>query len=318
MAKSWQALVALAMLVFTAAACGNAPNDEVTLNAQDGANGGAQSGAIEIDGSSTVAPITDAVAEEFAAEEPDVTVNVGVSGTGGGFERFCAGETDISNASRPIKDEETKICADNGVEFVELPIGTDALTMVTSPDTDFVTCLTTDEVAKIFGPDDPASTWADVNPSFPDNQLRVFAPGTDSGTYDFMVEDVLDIEAARQDYEASENDNIIAQGVQGTPGSWGFFGFAYYQESQDTLKAIEFDAGEGCVAPSIEAAQDGSYKMTRPLFIYLNTEAVQRPEVEEFVTFYLDQAEALVPEVGYIPVPSYDEVRQTFEEAVGS
>ena len=327
MSNRWQvmllALVALAML---AAGCGNAPEDGNTAVAEEGAGadgsaeGDALSGTIEIDGSSTVEPITGAVAEEFAAAQGEVEVNVGVSGTGGGFERFCAGETDISNASRPIKDEEVALCEEAGVEPLELKVGTDALTMVTNPETDFVSCLTTEQVTKIFGPDAPAKTWADVDAEFPDEALEVFAPGTDSGTYDFMVEDVLDLEAARQDYNASEDDNIIAQGVQGTPGSWGFFGFAYFQENEGSVKAIEYDAGEGCVAPSAEAAQDGSYKMTRPLFIYVKTESLQRPEVEEFVRFYLEQAPGLVEEVGYIPETeeSYGETQSAFDEAVGS
>ena len=300
-------LVGLALLT---SACGNAPNDEVS------GDGSVTSGAIQVDGSSTVAPITDAVYEEFNLQDPSVDVGVGVSGTGGGFERFCNGETDISDASRPIKDEEALICAEKGVEYIELRIGTDALTMVTSPQNDFVTCLTTDEVTAIFGEDDPASTWADVNPAFPDQPLEVFAPGTDSGTYDFMVEDVLDVEAARPDYSAAEDDNIIAQGVQGTEGAWGFFGFAYYVENQDSIKALEYDAGDGCVAPSVQTAQDGSYGMTRPLFIYVNTKSLQRSEVESFVRFYLESAPVLVEEIGYIPEPDYTEAIATLEGAL--
>jgi phosphate transport system substrate-binding protein len=316
------ALLAVALL----SACGNAPEEDTGDSAAgasqdtvaEPAADAALSGTVEIDGSSTVAPITDAVAEEFNAEQPDVEVNVGVSGTGGGFERFCAGETDISDASRPIDEEEAALCEQAGIQYVELQVGTDALTMVTSPQTDFVSCLTTAEVTRIFGPDDSAATWADVNADFPDEPLEVFAPGTDSGTYDFMVEDVLGLEAARQDYSAAEDDNIIAQGVQGTPGAWGFFGFAYYVENEANLRAIEYDAGNGCVAPSVETAQDGSYGMTRPLFIYVNTEALARPEVEQFVRFYLDNAEALVADVGYIPEPTEDlqAARDTFEQAL--
>ena len=308
-ATTWL-VTGLTALVVLAAACGNAPNDEVT-------DGGAAAGArVEVDGSSTVAPITDAVYEEFNVESPQVDVSIGVSGTGGGFERFCRGETDISNASRPIKDEEAALCAEAGVDYVELRIGTDALTMITHPRTDFVSCLTTDEVTRIFGDADPATTWAEVNPRFPDVALEVFAPGTDSGTYDFMVEDVLGLEAARRDYSAAEDDNIIAQGVQGTPGSWGFFGFAYYSENADSIKALEFDAGQGCVAPSLESAQDGSYGMTRPLFIYVNTASLRRPAVEQFVRYYLDNAAVLVADVGYIPEPDYADAKQSLQEAV--
>jgi phosphate transport system substrate-binding protein len=313
-----------AVLALLTAACGGSEgsaNEELgDGGGESGEGDGALSGSIEVDGSSTVAPLTDAIAEEYAAEAPDVVVNVGVSGTGGGFERFCNGETDISDASRPIKDEEAELCADAGVEFTELRVGTDALTMVTSAETDWVDCLTLDEVTKIFGEEDPATSWSDVRADFPDEPLEVFAPGTDSGTYDFMVEDVLGVEASRQDFNASEDDNIIAQGVIGTPGSWGFFGFAYYQESADQLKALEYDAGDGCVAPSVETAQDDSYKMTRPLFIYVKNESLQRSEVAGFVTYYLDTVGSLIDEVGYIGVPDEDleAARTSLQEAIGS
>ena len=317
MKKHWRALAGLfVVLALLTTACSGA--EPAAGSGGDGGDGA--SGTIEIDGSSTVAPLTDAVAEEYANEAPDVTVNVGVSGTGGGFERFCAGETDISDASRPIKDEEAAICEDAGIEFVELQVGTDALTMVTSPETDFVSCLTTDEVTAIFGPDDPATKWSDVNADFPDDELQVFAPGQDSGTYDFMVEDVLGQEGSREDYNASEDDNIIAQGVIGTPGSWGFFGFAYYQESADSLKVIEYDGGDGCVAPSIETAQDGSYKMTRPLFIYIKKESLQRPEVQGFATYYLDNVQALIEDIGYIAQTDEDleAAKAALQEAIGA
>ena len=319
MSKQWRALAGLlAILALVATGCASrAPAEETDVA---GGGGEALAGTIEVDGSSTVEPLTNAIYEEYSADQPDVAVNVGVSGTGGGFERFCAGETDISNASRAIKDEEIELCEKEGIEYVELRVGTDALTMVTSPETDFVTCLTTEEVAKIFGPDDAANTWKDVNPEFPDEKLEVFAPGQDSGTYDFMVEDVLDLEASREDYSASEDDNIIAQGVIGTPGSWGFFGFAYFQESADQLRTIEYDAGEGCVAPSLETAQDDSYKMTRPLFIYVKTESLQRPEVEDFATYYLDNVNGIIETVGYIPVPDEDveAAKSALTEALGT
>jgi phosphate transport system substrate-binding protein len=309
-----------AVLAIGLTGCGNyeGPAGAAPVAGEDG--DGAVSGSIEIDGSSTVAPLTDAIAEEYAQEASGVTVNVGVSGTGGGFERFCAGETDISNASRAIEDEEMALCEDKGIEYVELRIGTDALTMVTSPQTDFVDCLTTDEVITIFGPDDTASTWQDVNPAFPAEELHVFGPGQDSGTYDFMVEDVLGLEESQQDYNASEDDNIIAQGVIGTPNSWGFFGFAYYQESADSLKVIAYDAGEGCVAPSVEAAQDGSYGMTRPLFIYVRKDSLDKAQVAAFVTYYLDTVNSIIAEVGYIPEPdeSLAKAKATLQEALDS
>jgi phosphate transport system substrate-binding protein len=324
-------LVAIVALLL--AACGGdtdsaadeAPAAEVSEGAADtgdseaAAADGGGSGAIEIDGSSTVGPLTDAIAEEFANDAPDVTVNVGVSGSGGGFERFCGiGDTDISNASRPIDDEEAALCEENGIEFTEVRVGTDALTMVTSPDTEGIACLTTDEVMAIFGPEG-VGTWSEVNPGFPDEPIEIFAPGTDSGTYDFMIEDALGLGESRQDYNASEDDNIIAQGIQGTPYSWGFFGFAYYTNNQDTVQAIEYDAGEGCVGPSVETAQDDSYGLTRPLFIYVKNESAQnRPEVAEFVTYYLDTVNDVIEQVGYIAAPDEDieQARAAVEAAI--
>ncbi|MDP8970426.1 MAG: PstS family phosphate ABC transporter substrate-binding protein [Actinomycetota bacterium] len=318
-------LALVGMLAVLVTACGNTPTGDQAgqggpQGGQAGDEGGELSGSVQVDGSSTVAPLTDAIAEEYNTEQPEVTVNVGVSGTGGGFERFCAGETDISDASRPIKDDEVQTCREGGVEYTEVRVGTDALTMVTHPETDFVDCLTTDEVVRIFGPDNPATTWRQVRPDFPPEPLEVFAPGTDSGTYDFMVEEVLGLEASRQDYNASEDDNIIAQGIIGTPNSWGFFGFAYFQESADQLKALSYDAGEGCVEPSVGTAQDDSYKMTRPLFIYVNNEALSKPHVAGFVTFYLETVNDVIDDVGYIAAPDerIDQARNAVEEAIAA
>lgn len=300
------AVPAALVLSLALAACGgdDAADDATTADeATDEAMDEAVSGAIEIDGSSTVGPLTDAISEEFAAVQPDVVVNLSISGTGGGFERFCEiGDTDISNASRPIEDDEVAACEENGIEYTEVRVGTDALTMVVNPAQDYVTCLATDELISIWGPD-PVSSWDQVNPEFPADPVEVFAPGTDSGTYDFFNETILEpneIEEPRQDFNASEDDNQIAQGIQGTPGAWGYFGFAYFQANTDTLTAVEFDAGEGCVAPSIEAAQDGSYGLTRPLFIYVSNEALARPEVAEYVTFYLETVNDVIEDVGYI------------------
>ncbi|MDQ3710445.1 MAG: PstS family phosphate ABC transporter substrate-binding protein [Actinomycetota bacterium] len=310
MRHNWRVLLALVgILAMLAAGCGNAPGEEGTgqeAAAEEGegeGEGDALSGAIEVDGSSTVEPLTNAVAEEYAAEQPDVRVNVGVSGTGGGFERFCAGETDISDASRAIEEDEVALCEEAGIEFTELQVGVDALAVVTNPETDWVECLTIDELTTIFGPDDPASNWSEVNSEFPDEPLEVFAPGTDSGTYDFMVEDVLGLEESRQDYNASEDDNVIVTGIQGTPGSWGFFGFAFFQANEDSLKALEVDGGEGCVAPTLETAQDESYPLIRPLFIYVKNESYQRPEVADFVDYYIETVNGVIESVGYVPMP---------------
>jgi phosphate transport system substrate-binding protein len=300
-------------------------DDDATAEATDeetDAGGEAVSGSIEIDGSSTVGPLTDAISEEFAAVQPDVNVNLGISGTGGGFERFCAGETDISNASRPIEDDEVALCEEAGIEYTEVQVGVDALTMVVNPATDFVTCLTTDELVTLWGPDG-AATWDQVNAEFPAEPVQIFAPGADSGTYDFFNETILEpseIEEPRQDFNASEDDNQIAQGIIGTPGAWGYFGFAYFQENPDQLTAVEYDGGEGCVAPSVEAAQDGSYGLTRPLFIYVKNESLARPEVAEYVSFYVETVNDVIEDVGYIGETDEDlaEAQATVEEAIAS
>ena len=323
---TWSRLaVLLAALALGASACGNAP-DDAGGDAADGGSatdvdaGGAPSGSIEVDGSSTVAPLTEAVAEVYAEEQADVRVNVGTSGTGGGFERFCSGETDISDASRPIAEEEDAACAAAGVEYTELRVGTDALTIVVSPENDWATCLTVDQLVKIFGADDPATSWDQVDPAFPSEQLQVFAPGADSGTYDFFLE-TLEIDeepGARQDYNASEDDNIIVEGVRGTRGGWGFFGFAYFQENAEGLKALEVDGGDGCVAPGEGTAKDGSYLLTRPLYIYVNNEALGRAEVADFVTFYLETIGSVIGDVGYIAEDEADleEAHSALEAAI--
>jgi phosphate transport system substrate-binding protein len=282
-----------------------------------GESGEDLSGTIAIDGSSTVGPLTTAIAEEYAAEQPDVGVEVGVSGTGGGFERFCGtGDTDISNASRPIQDEEVALCEENGIEFTEVRVGTDALTMVVNPENDWVSCLNNEQIEQIWG-SDRATMWSGVDPSWPDEEITIFAPATTSGTYDFFNETV-GIEEPTQDYSATENDNDIVRGVQGTPGGWGYFGFAFYTENQDALKALEYDAGEGCVAPSVETAQDDSYKLARPLFIYVKSESLSRPEVQDFAEFYLDTVNSVIEQVGYIAAPEdvIDEAKSTLQEAI--
>jgi phosphate transport system substrate-binding protein len=302
------------VLTLVLAACGG--DDPATP--ETGGSEEALSGNIEIDGSSTVGPLTEAINEEYSVPQPDVVVNLGTSGTGGGFERFCKGETDVSNASRPIKDEEAALCETAGIEFTEVRVGTDALTMVVNPETDYVTCLTTEQLITLWGPDG-ATTWDQLNPDFPADPIEIFAPGVDSGTYDFFNE-TLEIEEPRQDFQASEDDNVIVQGIQGTPGAWGYFGFAFFQENADTLTAVEYDAGEGCVAPSIETAQDGSYGFTRPLFIYLKNESLSRPEVADYATFYVQTVQDVIESVGYIPEPEEDlaAAQTAVEEAVAA
>ncbi len=251
------------------------------------------SGTIDADGSSTVGPLTTAAAEAFEEANPGVVVTVGISGTGGGFERFCAGETDISDASRPIKDEEPEgpTCAAAGIEYTEIPVAVDALTVVVNPENTWVDCLTIEQLNKMWAPEAEGTitNWNQIDPSFPDQELVLGGAGTDSGTFDYFTAAINGEEgASRADYNATEDDNVTVELVAGDKGALGYFGYSYFEQNQDRLKAVEIDGGEGCVAPSPEAAQDGSYTpLSRPLFIYVKKESFQRPEVQEFVKFYL-------------------------------
>ena len=270
-----------------------------------------QSGSvIKIDGSSTVFPITEAVAEEFQIEKQGaVQVTVGVSGTGGGFKKFCSGDeavsTDISNASRPIKEEEIAMCAAAGVEYIEIPVAYDAITVVANPENP-IESMTVEELNKIWGPEAEGTitNWSQVNSQWPDAEFSLFGPGADSGTFDGFTDKINGDEgASRTDYTPSEDDNVLVQGVSSDPNALGYFGYSYYEENQDQLKAIAIDNGEGAVVPSVETVRDGSYQpLSRPIYIYVNVEAADKPEVAEFVEYYLTNAEALVPEVGSVPL----------------
>jgi len=261
-------------------------------------------GDIAIDGSSTVFPITEAVAEEFGVGQPNVRATVGIAGTGGGFKKFCNGETDIQDASRAIKDSEKEACATAGVEYEEFQVGLDGLTVVTNPANDFAKCLTVDQLKLIWDAGSTVTNWNQVDPSFPDQPLTLYGPGTDSGTFDFFTEVINGTaKQSRSDYAASEDDNVLVQGVKGDPNAMGYFGLAYYIENEGKLNAVEVDGGQGCVAPAFDTVADGSYSpLSRPLYIYAKKEALQRPEVVEFVKFYLQNSSTLVPEVGYVAV----------------
>ncbi len=263
------------------------------------------SGEVTIDGSSTVFPLSQAAAELFREEAPDVQVAVGQSGTGGGFEKFCAGETDISDASRPIEEDEVAACEEAGIEFTELQVAVDALTLVAHPDL-AVDCLTTEQVIELWGPGSTITNWSQLDPSFPDQDIAFFGPGTDSGTYDYMANDVIgdDAEATRDDYEASEDDNVIVQGVSGTEGATGYFGYTYFEENQDSLKAIAVDDGNGCVVPSAETAQAGEYTpLSRPLFIYVaHSNYADNEAVTSFVDFYIENLESIAEAALFIPL----------------
>ena len=272
------------------------------------------SGDIEIDGSSTVFPVTAAVAEEFRKEHGGVQVNVGFSGTGGGFKRFAAGETAISDASRPIKDSEKEAAEANDIDYIELKIGTDGLSVMVSPENDFVDCLTIEQLHEIWKPESTVNNWNQINPAWPDDKINLYGPGTDSGTFDYFTEEVNgESKLSRADYTASEDDNVLVRGIAGDRNALGYFGYAYYAENADKLKILGVDSGEGCVVPSPETIEDGSYNpLSRPLFIYVAVDELKdRPEVAAFVDFFLDNAPTLVREVGYIPEdPSvYDEGR---------
>lgn len=299
----WAALPAAAVLALSLAACGS----------DNGSDSGA-TGTVVVDGSSTVFPMSNAAYELLTEENSNIKVTVAESGTGGGFEKFCAGATDISDASRPIKPEEAEACAAKGIEYVELQVATDALTMVVHKDL-AVDCLTTDEIVKLWGPSSTAKNWKDINPSFPDQEISLFGPGTDSGTYDYLAADVIgdDSEATRTDYEASEDDNVLVQGVAGTPGATGYFGYTYYEENADSLKALAIDSGNGCVAPSAETAQAGEYTpLARPLFIYINTTNYsENAAVKEYTDFYIENLSGIAEAAQFIPLSDelYEETK---------
>lgn len=263
------------------------------------------SGSIEVDGSSTVYPISQAVAEEFMIDTGgDVRVTVGVSGTGGGFRRFCAGETEISNASRAIKDDERELCEQAGVDPLELQVAIDGLAVAVNPENTFVQCLTVEELRRIWEPGSTLQQWSEVREGLPARPLRLYGPGTNSGTFDYFTEAIVGEEdASRPDYSASEDDNVLVQGVGGDVNALGYFGYAYYIENQDQLRAIGVDNGSGCVEPTPETVTSGQYEpLSRPLFIYVNRNMLSRPEVAAFVRFYMENAAELVGEVGYVPM----------------
>ncbi|MDP9444232.1 MAG: PstS family phosphate ABC transporter substrate-binding protein [Actinomycetota bacterium] len=274
---------------------------------QSGATGGGLAGPVRIDGSSTVEPLSSAASELFSEVQPQVNVSVGSSGTGGGFEAFCAGRTDISNASRPIEPEEKGACEQQGVEYTELVVANDALTVVVNPDVDWVDCVTVDQLNTIWGPraEGEVTNWSDVDPGWPDQRIVLFGPGTDSGTFDYFTAAVNGEEgASRSDYEASEDDNVLVEGVANTSGAMGYFGFTYYEENADSLKALQVDGGDGCVEPSVQTAQSGEYApLSRPLFIYVNEQSyADKPQVKAFVDFYAARIDRIVEAAQYIPL----------------
>ncbi|HMI80508.1 MAG TPA: PstS family phosphate ABC transporter substrate-binding protein [Solirubrobacterales bacterium] len=293
------AISTAAVLMVGVAACGS--DDET-----GGSGGGDLSGSIRIDGSSTVAPLTEAVAEQFMAENSGVRITVGTSGTGGGFEKFCAGETDISDASRAIEPEEEQACKKEGVGYEEVHVATDALTVMINNENP-VSCLTVDQLSAVWGADSKISNWSeipDLKEDF-DEELALFGPGTDSGTFDYFTEAINGEEGvSRKDYNnVGEDDNATVKGVEGSPGGMGYAGFSFYTENEGSLKALEVDNGEGCVPPAVETAQDGSYApLSRPLFVYPSEQALKKPEVKAFIGYYLENVNSVAEALGFVPL----------------
>ena len=278
-------------------------------------------GRIQVDGSSTVAPLLSLAAERFRKVEPKVRVSVGVSGTGGGFERFCRGETDLSNASREIKEEEQELCAKNRISYFELQVANDGISVVVNKANTWAKCLTVDKLKGIWKPGSEVKTWKDVDDSYPAEQLSLYGPGTDSGTFDYFTEAVVGEEgASRSDYTSTENDNVIVTGVAGDKGSLGYFGLSYYLENRNRLNAVEIDGGDGCVEPSNETVQDGSYTpLSRPLFVYVNEDKLAEKDViEPFLTYILDNEPSLARGAKFVPMqPEHIERERTVLESGG-
>lgn len=297
--KMARAVAMALLLALPLAACGGGE-----AGGDSGDEVGMLSGMVTIDGSSTVFPISEAMAEEFQIANRGVRVTVGISGTGGGFKKFCGGETDISDASRPIKQSEIDLCAENGIEPIEVPVAWDGLTVVRNPANDWATCMTVEELKRVWQPGSSIARWNQVRPEWPDEEIKLYGPDTDSGTFDYFTEAIVGEEdASRDDYTASADDNVLVVGVEGDRGSLGYFGFAYYEESSDLLGAVAVDGGNGCVLPSRETIENGTYApLSRPMFIYTKAQALAKPQVRAFLQFYLDNATTLVSEVGYVPL----------------
>ena len=301
-----------------AAACGGGGQ-----NANQKADGSTPAQVIAIDGSSTVFPITEAVAEEFQKANRGMRVTVGISGTGGGFQKFCRDEIDIADASRPITPNEAEACAKSSVQFIEIPVAYDGLAIVVNPKNTWATSITVPELKKMWEPaaQGKVTRWSQIRAGWPDRELHLFGPGVDSGTFDYFTEAINGKQdASRGDYTSSEDDNVIVQGVSGDENALGYFGFAYYMENKDKLKLVAVDDGDetngkGQILPSVETVGNGTYRpLSRPIFIYPKVKALDRPEVKSFVDFYLSQGNALVQEVGYIPLKAseYELVRGRF------
>ncbi|CAH8772153.1 PstS family phosphate ABC transporter substrate-binding protein [Paenibacillus dendritiformis] len=326
--KQIMLLTLVAVMAFALAACGgkkedtsnagagNTGTESTQTNTANNTNQGSEdklSGTIEIDGSSTVYPMTEAIAEEFGKEHSDVRVSVGTSGTGGGFKRFIAGETAISNASRPIKDKEAEDAKANGVEYLELTVAYDGLSIVVNKDNSWVDKITLDELKKIYEPNSKVKTWADVREGWPNEEIKIYSPGADHGTFDYFTEEINGkAQESRNDGQItfSADTNAIVQGVAGDKNAIGYFGYSFFEENQDKLKLVPVDNGTATVAPTLDTIKDGSYApLSRPLLIYVSKKQMEKPEVKAYVEYYLKTAGSIAEEVGYVPLPQekYDE-----------
>ena len=322
--KNWLlAVSAGAVLALGVAACGGDDDDDSSSDGGDSASD--LSGSISIDGSSTVQPFAEAAAELFNEENPDVNITVGAAGTSGGFEKFCAGETDISDASRSIEPEEVKVCKDGGVQYTEIQVANDGISVVTNPAVE-ISCLSTDQLKQLWI-DDKVTNYselgddADSGEAIPDAEVSLYGPGTDSGTFDYFT-DVINGEegVSRKEYQASEDDNVLVQGVSGDQAGLGYFGFSYYEQNQDALNLVSVDDGSGCVAPSSETIQDGSYTpLSRPLFMYPSAEAMSRPEVAGFMQYVVDNFDSIAEAALIVPMDDgqASKAQSAFQEASG-
>ena len=302
--KSLITIFAVAGVGAALAACGGGRSSD-TAAATTAANADTSlSGSIVIDGSSTVAPLATLAAEKFQAQAPNVSVTVGTSGTGGGFAKFCNEETDVASASRAIKPEELADCDAKGVKVVELIVANDGIALVTNKENTWATCITTAELATMWAPDSKATTWQDINSAWPAEELKLFGPGTDSGTFDFFTKSINGEEgASRTDFSPTEDDNVTIKGVEGEKGGFGYFGLSYYEQNMDKLNLLQVDSGSGCVTPSTSTVQDATYTpLSRPLYMYFSEQATQRPEVKAFIDFYLANEPTLTTEALFVPL----------------
>lgn len=321
MKKLGTLMMVLAMAGTVLAGCGQSAqqgNGEQGGNDTPAAQQGSAnlSGTIKIDGSSTVFPISEAMAEEFQMANPGVQVTVGVSGTGGGFKKFTAGEIDISDASRPIKDAEKETAQKNGIEYIEIPVAYDGISVVVSKENTWVDQLSVEELKKIWEPDSKVKKWSDVREGWPAEEIKLYGPGTDSGTFEYFTEEIVgEAKKQRSDYTASEDDNVLVQGVAGDKNALGYFGYAYYEENADKMKAVPIVNEEGKpVSPTFDTIKDGTYNpLSRPIFIYVSKKSLEKPEVKAFVKFYLENAPEIVKAVKYVPLPD-DQYQQSLAQ----